>query len=85
MRADPILRCLDDTEGLNNEHFPSWCGPRVHELANGLRLGTAVPSQDLSGAWVTVHGCELARKSASSEDQIGANAPSPEQIRVKWF
>jgi hypothetical protein len=26
------------------------------ELANGLRLGTAVPSQDLSGAWVTVWG-----------------------------
>jgi hypothetical protein len=25
------------------------------ELANGLILGTAVPSQDLSGAWVTIH------------------------------
>jgi hypothetical protein len=25
------------------------------KLANGLRLGTVVPSQDLSGAWVTIH------------------------------
>jgi hypothetical protein len=24
------------------------------ELANGLRLSTDMPSQDLSGAWVTV-------------------------------
>jgi hypothetical protein len=33
--------------------MPSGHDPRVHELANGLRLGTAVPSQDLSGASVT--------------------------------
>jgi hypothetical protein len=25
-------------------------------LANGLRLGTVVLSQDLSGAWATIHG-----------------------------
>jgi hypothetical protein len=34
----------------------SRCGPRARELANGLRLSTAVPSQDLSGARVTVWG-----------------------------
>jgi hypothetical protein len=43
----------------------SWCGSRTLELANGLRLGTVVPSQDLSGACVTVSGRELARPSAS--------------------
>jgi hypothetical protein len=56
MCADPILSCLDDQEGLNNGHFPSGRGPRVYELANGMRLGIVVPSQDLSGAWVTVRG-----------------------------
>jgi hypothetical protein len=55
-RADPILRCLDNLKGLNNGYLPSGHGPRVHELANGLRLGTAGPSQDLSGAWVIVQG-----------------------------
>jgi hypothetical protein len=35
------------------------------ELANGLRLSTEVPSQNQSGAWVTVRGSELARESAS--------------------
>jgi hypothetical protein len=48
--ADSILRCLDNLEVLNNGYLPSWHGPQVRELANGLRLGTAVPSQDLSGA-----------------------------------
>jgi hypothetical protein len=56
MRADPVLTCLDDPEGLNNGYLPSGRGSRVHELANSLRLGTTVPSQDLSGAWVTVRG-----------------------------
>jgi hypothetical protein len=44
LHTDPILRCLDDLEGLNNGYLHSGCGPRVHELANGLRLGTVVPS-----------------------------------------
>jgi hypothetical protein len=56
MRADPVLRCLDDPEGLNNGHLPSGHGSRVCELANGLRLGTIVQSQDLSGDWVSVLG-----------------------------
>jgi hypothetical protein len=42
MSNDPTCGCFDDLEGLNNGHLPSWHGPRVHELANGLRLGTAV-------------------------------------------
>jgi hypothetical protein len=50
MRADPILRCLDDPEGLNNGYFPSRHGPQVSELANGLRIGSAVLSQELGGA-----------------------------------
>jgi hypothetical protein len=41
--TDPVCRCFNNLEGLNNGHLPSWCGPRVHELANGLRLGTVVP------------------------------------------
>jgi hypothetical protein len=53
MRTDLVLMCFDNSEGLS-------CGDLlvgiVPELANGLRLGTAVPSQDLSGAWVTVRG-----------------------------
>jgi hypothetical protein len=56
MHADPILRCLDAQEGLNNGYLPSGCNPQVHELTNGLRLVTGVPSQDLSGASVTIHG-----------------------------
>jgi hypothetical protein len=35
---------------------PRVCNPQVREMANGLRLRTAVLSQDLSGTWVTVRG-----------------------------
>jgi hypothetical protein len=54
LRVDPIHRCFNNSEGLNNGYLPSGHGPRVHELAHRLRLGTVVSSQDLSGAWVTV-------------------------------
>jgi hypothetical protein len=54
MHANPILRCLEDPEGLNNGHMPSEHSPQVHEMSNGLRLSTVVSSQDLSGAWVIV-------------------------------
>jgi hypothetical protein len=41
MRTDTILKCFDNLEGLD-------CGYSqvgiVHELANGVRLGTVVPS-----------------------------------------
>jgi hypothetical protein len=50
---NPILKCFDNPEGLNCGDFLVG---RVPELANGLRLGTAVPSHDLSGAWVTIRG-----------------------------
>jgi hypothetical protein len=47
--TDPILRCFNNLEGLS-------CGDLLVgvglELANSLRLGTAVLSQDLCGAWV---------------------------------
>jgi hypothetical protein len=50
--TDPILRCFNNLEGLS-------CGDLLVgvglELANSLRLGTAVLSQDLCGAWVTIH------------------------------
>jgi hypothetical protein len=55
-RVDPDFKYFDSLEGLNNGHLPSGRGPRIHEITNGLRLGTIVPSQDLSGAWVTVQG-----------------------------
>jgi hypothetical protein len=38
MRTNPVRGCFDNMEGLNNEHLPSRCGPRVCELPNGLRL-----------------------------------------------
>jgi hypothetical protein len=56
VHTDPVRGCFDNLEGLNNEDLPSWRSPRVHELANGLRLGIVLLSQDLSGAWVTVRG-----------------------------
>jgi hypothetical protein len=54
--TDPIRRCFDNLEGLHNGHLLSRYGPRVHELANGLRLATVVLSQDLSGVYITMHG-----------------------------
>jgi hypothetical protein len=50
----PIHGCFDNLEGLNNGHLTSQHGYQVHELANILRLGTTVLSQDLNGVWVTV-------------------------------
>jgi hypothetical protein len=43
MHTDLVHGCFGNPEGLNNGHLPSRRGPRVHELANGLRLGTVVP------------------------------------------
>jgi hypothetical protein len=54
MHSDPIRKCFDNTEGLSHGNLPRGRNPWVHELTNSLRLGTAVPSQDLSGVWVTV-------------------------------
>jgi hypothetical protein len=54
LHADPIHGCFNNPEGLNNGHFPSERGPQVREMAHSLRLGTAVPSQDMCGAWVTI-------------------------------
>jgi hypothetical protein len=56
LHADPVRKCFDDPEGMNNRYLPSGCSPRVHEPSNGLRLGTIVSSQDLSGVWFIVHG-----------------------------
>jgi hypothetical protein len=33
MRTDPVLRCLDDLEGLNNGYLPSGHGPRVYDCS----------------------------------------------------
>jgi hypothetical protein len=51
LRIDPILRCFNNLEGLN---YGNLLVDIVRELANGLRLSTEVPSQDPSGAAVTV-------------------------------
>jgi hypothetical protein len=50
LHADPVYWCFDDPEVVNNGYLPSGRSPRVHELANDLRLGTIVSSQDLSGS-----------------------------------
>jgi hypothetical protein len=52
--TDPSTGVFDNLEGLNNGHLTSQRGYQVHELANILRLGTTVLSQDLNGVWVTV-------------------------------
>jgi hypothetical protein len=44
MCTNPIYGCFDNLQGWNNEHLPSRRGSHVHELTNGLRLSTAVPS-----------------------------------------
>jgi hypothetical protein len=44
MRIDPILRCLDDPEGLNNEYLPSGLDTHIYQLSNDLRPNTIVPS-----------------------------------------
>jgi hypothetical protein len=49
LHVDPIRRCFDDPEWLNNGYLASGCDPRVRELANSMRLGTEVTSQDMCG------------------------------------
>jgi hypothetical protein len=56
MHIDPVHGCFNNPEGLNHGNLSSGHGSWVRELANGLRLGTALPSRDLSEAWVAVHG-----------------------------
>jgi hypothetical protein len=53
--TDPIVGCFDNLEGLNCGNLLVGEAP---ELANDLRLSTVVPSQDLSGAWITFRGWE---------------------------
>jgi hypothetical protein len=56
MHIDPVHGCFNNPEGLNHGNLSSGHGSWVCELANGLRLGAALPSRDLSEAWVAVHG-----------------------------
>jgi hypothetical protein len=51
--TDPVLRCFVNLEGPN---YSDLLGSVVPQLPNGLRLSIEVPSQDLSGAWVTDWG-----------------------------
>jgi hypothetical protein len=51
LRTDPIRGCFDDLDGPNNGYLPNGRGSRVHELANGLRLGIVVLSLDYSGGF----------------------------------
>jgi hypothetical protein len=53
VHTDPALRCFDNLERLN---YGDLLVGVVRKLANGLRLGTIVLSQDLSGAWVIIRG-----------------------------
>jgi hypothetical protein len=50
MHIDPVCGCFDNPERLNYRDLPGGRGSRVRELADGLRLSTTLPSQDLSGA-----------------------------------
>jgi hypothetical protein len=52
----PVLRCFVNLEGLNCRDLLVGVTHEFTELANGLRLSTEVPSQDLSRAWVTLWG-----------------------------
>jgi hypothetical protein len=45
MHTDPVLWCFDNPKGLS---YGDLLVGVVPELANGLRLGTVVLSQDLS-------------------------------------
>jgi hypothetical protein len=65
MRTNPVHGCFDNLEWLNYGYLPSQRGSYARELPNSLRLTTAVPGQDLSGVWITVHGREPTRVSAS--------------------
>jgi hypothetical protein len=51
--TNPILWCFDNLEVLN---YGNLLVGVVSKLVNGLRLSTAVPNEDLSGAWVTIRG-----------------------------
>jgi hypothetical protein len=53
-RPHPQVFC--EPGGAELRGLASWRGPRALELANGPRLSTTVPSQDLSGARVTFRG-----------------------------
>jgi hypothetical protein len=55
MRTDPVYGCFNNPKGLNHGNFLSGCVSWVCELANGLSLGITIPSQDLSGTWVSIH------------------------------
>jgi hypothetical protein len=54
--TNPVVRCFINREGLNYGDLLVGVVHEFVELANGLRLSTEVPSQDLSGVWVTVQG-----------------------------
>jgi hypothetical protein len=42
--TDPKRGCFNNLKGLNRKNLLSGLGSRAHELANGLKLGTTVPS-----------------------------------------
>jgi hypothetical protein len=50
IRTDPVLLCFDNPEELSCGDLLVGVVPELFELANGLRLGIVVSSQDLSGA-----------------------------------
>jgi hypothetical protein len=56
IHTDLVLKCFINLKGLNCEEMLEGVVPELSELANGLRLSTEVPSQDLSGVWITFRG-----------------------------
>jgi hypothetical protein len=49
-----VLRCVNNSEVLNCGDLLECVILELGELANGLRLNSEVPYQDLSGAWLAV-------------------------------
>jgi hypothetical protein len=54
IHTDLILRCFVNLEGLNCDDLLEGMVPELGEVANSLRLSTKVPSQNLSGVWITL-------------------------------
>jgi hypothetical protein len=78
MRTDPVHRYLDDLEGLNDGHLPSWHSHRVCELANGLRLDTVLPK--VGSEWILGHHVRV-RASKGKYLSIGPGRSIP----IRWL
>jgi hypothetical protein len=82
--TNPVLSCFINPKGLNYEDLLEGIIPELDELANGLRLNTEVPSQDMSGALVTIRWVAASQGTCLSIGLDRGIAP-PNQIRSWRF